>query len=125
MTRSTSQGPVLVANGGAGDDVLRAVGIMNMLNGGGGRDQLFGAGTLIDGDAPGAPDVDVLDGATGAIVDYSAHPGAVTVDLQNQSSSDGDILRSIDGVVGGSAGDTLRGDGGANHLRGSQWSRPA
>lgn len=115
-----SQGLSLLAGGGAGDDVIRSAGLVNVLNGGGGRDQLFGAGTLADGDAPEAPDVDILDGAAGgAIVDYSAHPRAVTVDLQAQRSSDGDILRSIEGVVGSSAGDVLRGDGRANDLGGS------
>jgi hypothetical protein len=113
-----SSGLVLVADGGTGDDRLEANGLhVATLNGGGGHDVLLGGAghdALIDGDAPGAADADVMDGREGsAIVSYANRTGAVHVDLADPrpdgERGEGDVLRSIDHVVGGLGDDDLRG----------------
>jgi hypothetical protein len=87
------------------------------------RSVVPGLDTLIDGDASGSADSDVLDGRRGgAIVSYASRTAPVVVDLLDPSAAgeagERDQLRSIDGVVGGSSGDVLRGDGFSNRFQG-------
>lgn len=94
--------------GSQGNDTLRGGPAADCLRGSIGDDRLIGAG--------GA---DQLDGSFGVdVASYEEHPGPVTVDLGAGTSSDGDVLSGIDGVVGGAGNDTLTGDGAANTLRG-------
>jgi hypothetical protein len=126
-----SRGPGLSANGGRGDDLLESSSIAaGILNGGGGRDTLLGGtnrDTLIDGDAGGAADSDVLDGREqGAIVSYASRTAPVLVDLDDPGgdgeAGEGDVLRSITGAIGGRGADVLRGDRGGNSLDGGPGS---
>jgi len=118
-------------NGGRGDDLLASSSIAaGILNGGGGRDTLLGGtnrDTLIDGDASGAADSDVLDGREqGAIVSYASRTAPVLVDLDDPGgdgeAGEGDVLRSITGAIGGRGADVLRGDRGGNSLDGGPGS---
>jgi Ca2+-binding RTX toxin-like protein len=110
----------LIADGGAGDDVLDASRGWNaaVLDGGAGSDRLTGTrhpDLLRDGDDTG----DALDGRDGADrVDYSARTGAITVDLAAGTSSTGDMLRNVEDVTGGAGDDHLLGDSEANVLDG-------
>ena len=96
-----------------------------MLDGGGGRDTLLGGANsdvLIDGDASGAADADILDGREGgAEVSYAARTEPVRVDLARSVAGEpgeGDVIRSISGIIGGAGADDLRGDGNVNGLVG-------
>ena len=128
--------PGLVADGGPGDDSLsfRSL-VAGTLDGGGGRDRLFGGSnddTLIDGDTTGAADADVLDGrGSNDTVSYATRTARVRVDLGDAAPDgelgEGDVLRSIERVHGGSAGDIIAGtarfnaidgNGGADRIRG-------
>jgi RTX calcium-binding nonapeptide repeat (4 copies) len=122
-----SEGPGLTANGGPGDDSLRGTsGIAGTLNGGGGRDTLVGGSnsdTLIDGDAGGAADADVLDGRGDAdTVSYATRTARVRVDLADPAPDgergENDVLRSVERVRGGQAGDVIGGGRGFNVLDG-------
>ena len=138
---------VLVANGGPGNDTLVAspgrcsgppnigVGCESTLNGGGGRDTLLGGiGTdaIADGDTTGAADADFIDGGGGRFdsVTYATRTAPIRMDLgiagRAGESGEGDILRGIEEVEGGSASDdlragrervTFRGGPGADRLR--------
>jgi Ca2+-binding RTX toxin-like protein len=118
--RSTGVG--LRADGGAGDDMLAVdAGIASELDRGGGRDHLVGGSngdTLIDGDTSGAADSDTLEGRGGGdTVSYAGRTNPVTVDLRGGASAgeagEADVLRSIEGAIGGEAADLLVGKGGA------------
>jgi Ca2+-binding RTX toxin-like protein len=93
----------------AGADTLRGLGDADSLYGGDGNDSLYG-GT-------GA---DVIDG--GANFDFARYDdlaSAVTVDLGTGvtgGAAAGDILTSIEGLVGSNFADTLTGDAGANTI---------
>jgi Ca2+-binding RTX toxin-like protein len=80
-------------HGGAGNDRLVA---------GGGGDLLFGEGGF--------------DWA-----DYLADDGGVTVDLATGTANDGlvDSLNSIEGIIGSTYDDVIRGDNGVNNLQGA------
>ena len=123
----SSHGPALSADGGPGDDRLETVGrLAGTLNGGGGRDVLLGGtdrDTLIDGDRSRAADSDILDGREGgAVVSYAARTAPVNVDLVDPGpdgeTGEGDVLRSVDHAIGGSADDVLRGTADHNSLEG-------
>ena len=95
-----------------GDDVLRGGAGADTLLGGTGNDFLIGG-----------PGDDFLDGGGGFdISSYEDASSGVTVDLTTPSNSRGaaagDVLISIEGVVGSRYGDILRGDANANYLRG-------
>ena len=113
-------------DGGSGDDVLdlRGGGAFGILDGGGGRDELYGgfaSDLLIDGDRDGAtgdggPGPDVLDGGggfPGDAVSYHRRTRPVFVDLARDEAAgeagEGDIIRGIESVVGGAAADRLAG----------------
>jgi len=127
----------VVANGGSGDDVLdlRGSGVSGFgygeLNGGGGRDQLYGGpfgDLLIDGDRDNAsgdarPGPDVLDGGDGPdVVSYHLRTNPVVVDLAGGRPAgergEGDIVRGVESVVGGSARDWLAGTNHRNSILG-------
>ncbi|MFI0845977.1 Ig-like domain-containing protein [Mesorhizobium sp. IMUNJ 23232] len=92
--------------GGSGDDTLTGDGAANVLKGGAGKD--------------------TLDGGTGLdTVDYSDKTAAVVLTLNGSTNATAtvggvaeDTVRNIENVIGGSADDTLTGDGGANTLSG-------
>lgn len=122
-----SVGPGLSADGGPGNDSLRFTSIVaGTLNGGGGRDTLVGGSnsdTLIDGDSTGAADADVLDGRGDAdTVSYAARTAPVRVDLADPAPDgelrENDLLRSVERVRGGAAGDYIGGTSGFNSLDG-------
>jgi len=102
--------------GGAGADHLMGGDRFDKLTGGAGADTLEG-GVGVDGrmDADGYMSVDT------AV--YEASLGAVSVDLSLGTASggdaEGDVLISIEGVVGSAFSDHLVGDAGSNTLTGN------
>jgi RTX calcium-binding nonapeptide repeat (4 copies) len=109
----------IVAEGGKGNDVLTGGALIDTLSGGGGRDELHGGGAhdfLADGDTEGAVDADVLDGgARSDTADYSSRSRPLHIDLQrggsgNGERGEGDTLRGIEELQGGSGRDFLAGD---------------
>jgi len=98
--------------GGAGDDTLRGDDGPNQLDGGPGDDTLAGRGAD-----------DEFAGGTGSdTVTHSARNTPVTADLElGDGSVNGEFegYTGIENLVGGSAGDTLSGDGGHNSIDGS------
>ena len=122
-----SIGPGLVVDGGPGDDSLRGTsGIAGTLSGGGGRDTLVGGSNsdmLIDGDSTGAADADILDGRGDAdTVSYATRTARVRVDLADRAPDgergENDVLRSVERVRGGAAGDWIGGTSRFNSLDG-------
>lgn len=110
--------------GGSGADILTGDGLANVLNGGSGNDTLRGAAgndVLIGGLGK-----DGLDGGTGLdTAVYSDKTGAVVVTLNGATNATvtvggaaEDTIRNIENVTGGSAADTLTGDGLGNVLIG-------
>ncbi|GJE27980.1 DUF642 domain-containing protein [Methylobacterium organophilum] len=98
--------------GSAYDDSLIGDGNANLLSGGAGNDTLIGGG--------GA---DTLDGGAGTdTADYAASGLAVSVNLSTGMGSggnaDGDVLVSIENIVGSTYADVLTGDANANLLKG-------
>ncbi|WP_162820212.1 calcium-binding protein [Microvirga calopogonii] len=93
------------------------------LYGRGGADGLFGyAGNDILDGGEGA---DVLDGGEGRdTADYTSSPDAVEIDLSQATviarggDAQGDVLKSIEALVGSRFNDTLTGGAGENHLYG-------
>jgi hypothetical protein len=123
-----SRGPGLSANGGPGDDSLSVESIVAAtLNGGAGHDTLLGGSngdTLIDGDATGAADADLLDGrGSEDMVSYATRGAPVRVDLADAAPDgeigEGDVLRSVERVRGGRADDVIAGTAGRNLLEGN------
>ena len=119
-------------DGGAGDDLLDGAGFNDRLSGGGGRDRLYGGpgqDTLTDGDAPRAPDADVMDGGpcrdracapaapaepgdVDDAVDYRVRRAPVRVDLRSTAPVQGqhgerDVVRAVEMAVGGTGPDRL------------------
>ncbi|MGD8574588.1 MAG: hypothetical protein PVJ40_06520, partial [Gammaproteobacteria bacterium] len=77
------------------------------LNGGGGSDRfVFADGTATSGTVDGGTGTDTLD--------YSAWTTAVSVDLGSGSASATGGINNIEGMLGGSASDTLTGSNSAN-----------
>jgi hypothetical protein len=109
------------AIGGSGADTIIGNETANRLEGNGGADQLTGFGgndTLV-----GGAGADLIDGGAGLdYASYDTESSAIVVDLSNTANNTGDAFgdtyASIEGVIGGSGGDTLRGDSLANALRG-------
>ena len=99
-------------NGTTFDDALTGDGQANVLSGSDGADRLTG----------GLGD-DILAGGNGAdTADYSSSSAAVTVALdqviQDTIGAGTDALLGDESLTGGSAADTLSGDGGPNTIRG-------
>lgn len=111
-------------------DDLRGDGLPNILDGGRGDDWLMGRDgddTLVGGDGNdnllGGAGADFIDGGAGTDrVNYSDATGSVTVDmlnpLLNQGTATGDILVSIENVLGSNWGDKITGDDLANFIDG-------
>ncbi|MEM7470504.1 MAG: calcium-binding protein [Pseudomonadota bacterium] len=116
---------------GAGDDSLSGLGGDDTLDAGAGDDTLSGgsgADSLLGGDNDdvliGGTGADTLDGGTGFdIVDYSSEASAVFVSTSFGNGSGGwaaagDILTSIERVIGTDFGDSLRGNNGSDQYFG-------
>jgi hemolysin type calcium-binding protein len=91
----------VVADGGPGDDVLRGGAGSDLLDGGLGNDVIEGGANDRAGDR----------------VTYASRRAPVRADLAAGRGGEGgehDVLRGIEGLVGGHASDLLLGDGGPN-----------
>jgi Ca2+-binding RTX toxin-like protein len=86
-----------VLAGGAGADILRGLGGNDILKGGEGADRLEG-GDGVD------------------MADFSDLASGVVIDLTLATQANGDVLTSIEGLLGSANSDTLRGDAGSNIL---------
>ncbi|AFK53155.1 calcium-binding protein [Tistrella mobilis] len=112
--------------GGSGNDTLSGGEFANTLNGGAGNDVLAGGNgddTLIGGTGDdllrGGNGIDVMDGGDGFdIASYLNQWTGQTIDLSTGDNTHGDTLISIEGVIGGTAGDTITGDAGNNWIDG-------
>lgn len=137
--RSTRPGPApiggLVADGGAGDDLLDGGDGSDRLDGGGGRDQLLGGAgldSLSDGDRDEAagdagPGPDLLDGGSGVDeVSYAQRTRPVRVSLGDDetdgAAGEGDVVRAVEDASGGAGDDRIVGDDRVNHLTGGDGS---
>jgi Ca2+-binding RTX toxin-like protein len=111
-------------SGGAGNDTLQGEDGDDLMQGEAGDDSLVGGAgddTLVGGNG-----ADTLVGGINQFGDFVSYAGtvAVTVDLgvtTAQSGAgpvNGDVLIGIEGVIGSSLGDELRGDAGNNRLIG-------
>jgi Ca2+-binding RTX toxin-like protein len=120
-----AQGDFLVGieavTGTAFNDTISGDGNANTMRGGAGGDQLFGlAGNdMLDGGAGG----DYLDGGAGFdFVDYTQSSAGVSVDLLTNATSGGiaagDVLVSIEALMGSHLDDTLSGTNAVDHLFG-------
>jgi Ca2+-binding RTX toxin-like protein len=99
--------------GASGDDRLDAAGGDDTLLGGSGNDTLLG-GSGNDRFVESAG-FDYLDGGEGVdLLLASPSAGRIVIDLakavQSEGTHRGDVLRSIEGAIGGSRSDTMRGD---------------
>lgn len=134
----------VVANGGPGNDVLdiREGSYEGVLDGGGGRDRLYGGpygDYLTDGDRDDAqgdagPGPDVLDGGasptgmgstmTYDVVSYEHRTAGVRVDLARESPAgergERDTVRNIESAYGGAGADHLAGTDRSNYLAGGR-----
>jgi VCBS repeat-containing protein len=135
-TGGDAQGDVLAnienVTGSGFADVLTGDGGANALNGIGGNDTLTGNGgdDTLDGGAGndtlagGAGSDSLTGGADTDTADYSASAAGVTVDLTvttaqtSAGDASGDVLSSIENVLGSAGADALTGDGAANVLAG-------
>lgn len=110
-----------VLSGRAGDDVLYGMGGNDRLHGGTGSDRLFGGDgndTLV-----GGAGADMLVGGVGTdSANYHRSDAAVTINLAAGTASgghaDGDVLNSIENLVGSRHDDVLIGDDGDNRIAG-------
>ncbi|TSD87755.1 calcium-binding protein [Mycobacterium sp. KBS0706] len=106
-----------------GDDVLYGTEGGDYLDGGAGNDQIFGLGRgdiLIGGSGS-----DRLDGGLGSdFASYSGSSAWVFASLKNGAvhggDADGDVLVSIENLIGSTFADMLDGDDGANWLDGHE-----
>ena len=102
-------------------DVLRGDGFANELQGLDGADELYGNGG--DDVLQGGAGADRLDGGDGSdTLSYQDSDAGVTVSLVEGTTegghAQGDVIRSIENVVGSDYEDAIRGDNGANRLIG-------
>ncbi|QUM71321.1 calcium-binding protein [Sphingopyxis granuli] len=116
--------------GGFGNDFLWGSDRPDVIHGGPGNDDIYGDagddklfGGAGDDNLQGGAGADYLDGGEGFdYAYYSLSPIGVTVDLVQQSNNaggaTGDLLLSIEGLIGSAFDDTLRGDGQNNVLLG-------
>jgi Ca2+-binding RTX toxin-like protein len=111
-------------SGGAGDDTLIGDSLSNLLMGNAGNDSLFGG--LGNDTIAGMSGNDVADGGDGLdTVDFSTRSVGVSLVLAGASNAaavvggtETDTIRNVENIVGGSAADTLGGDGNDNSLFG-------
>ncbi len=111
-----------VLSGGDGDDTIFGDADNDTLIGGAGADTLQGgAGTDTIRGGAGA---DTIQGGDGTFdtATYDTSASGVAIDLQNHTASggdaDGDVLSTIENLVGSAFADTLYGDGVSNVLTG-------
>jgi len=111
-------------NGSAFDDVLYGYDGNDRVFGGGGADSLFGGAgndTLVGGLGN-----DTIDGSLGTdTADFSAATSSLVLTLNGSTNAFAkiggiteDTVRGVENVIGGSAADTLTGDGSDNRLTG-------
>lgn len=110
--------PFAAAAGGPGDDIVEGSG---RIEGGPGDDVLRGASS--DDILGGGPGADAIDGGAGEdLADYRDHDTPVSVALGSDaaagSAGEGDRLSGVEGVLGGSGDDVLRGGDGGDLLLG-------
>jgi len=110
--------PFAAAAGGPGDDIVEGSG---RIEGGPGDDVLRGASS--DDILGGGPGADAIDGGAGEdLADYRDHDTPVSValgsDVAAGSAGEGDRLSGVEGVLGGSGDDVLRGGDGGDLLLG-------
>ena len=120
-----AEGDVLTAienlMGSGYDDVLRGDGVGNVLYGLDGADELYGNGG--DDVLQGGAGADQLDGGEGIdTLSYQDSDQGIIVNLVENTveggHAQGDVIRSIENVIGTDYADVIRGDDGANHLAG-------
>lgn len=120
-----AQGDTLVSIenliGSVGGDTLIGSGGANIIHGGDGDDIIDGSGGN-DTLAGGAGSDSIIGDSGTDIIDYSSSDDGVTVDLSLGSASgghaQGDTYSGIEGLIGSTHSDTLRGDSAANLLIG-------
>ncbi len=114
-------GTPLVVDGQGGNDTIDGFDAADTLYGGADNDVLSGKGG--DDTLQGGAGNDTLDGGTGKdVADYSGASTAITATLGGAGTIVGDgtdTLLNIEGLAGGSAADTLTGDGLDNLLIGN------
>jgi Ca2+-binding RTX toxin-like protein len=132
-------GPLLVIDGGDGDDSLQGGDGEDIFIGGPGNDVIDGDADEITTDDEALCDLaddaflDLVSGQVtinagdygGDVVDYSGSTGPITADLDpgelhpGSATGDGtDVLQNIEGVIGSPGNDTLSGDNAPNLLLG-------
>ncbi|WP_051213302.1 M10 family metallopeptidase [Rubritepida flocculans] len=108
------------AIGGSGDDVISGHDLANELRGGPGNDRLYGLGG--NDVLMGGPGADWLDGGAGIdAASYADAAAGMVVDMMTGAHSGdaaGDVLISIENLVGSAFADVLIGNNGANRLEG-------
>jgi Ca2+-binding RTX toxin-like protein len=112
--------------GGSGNDTLSGGEFANTLDGGAGNDVLAGGNgddALIGGTGDdllrGGNGIDIINGGDGFdTASYLNQWTGQTIDLATGDNTHGDTLISIEGVIGGTAGDTITGDAGNNRIDG-------
>ena len=133
VLRGSSGGDRL--NGERGNDTLHGLGRGDDLTGGPGRDRVFGGSgddDLFDGETDAQAAADLYRGGSsrdtrfqadvGDTIDYSKRRRALDIDLSRGRVNFGperDVVRGLESIVGGSAGDRLSGDGDDNWIFGN------
>src|SRR5688572_2046671 len=119
-------------DGERGNDTLHGLGRGDDLTGGPGRDRVFGGSgddDLFDGETDAQAAADLYRGGSsrdtrfqadiGDTIDYSKRWRALDIDLSRSRVNFGrerDVVRGLESIVGGSAGDKLSGDGDDNWI---------
>jgi Ca2+-binding RTX toxin-like protein len=121
---------VAIINGTNGNNTLTGTSTADSISGQGGNDTLFGGAgndSLFGGGnndlLDGGTGADILDGGSGNdTASYAASEAAVIVSLLTNTGSggdaQGDVLSSIENLVGSAFGDSLTGNTGSNTLTG-------
>jgi Ca2+-binding RTX toxin-like protein len=123
-----------VLSGDRGNDELHGNKGSDELTGGPGRDELYGGSgddTLFDGETDGQAAADLFRGGSsrdtlrnadrGDTIDYSRRKRGLDIDLSRGKVNfgrEGDVIRGLESVRGGSGNDKLSGDGDDNYLEG-------
>ncbi len=114
-------------NGGPGNDVLRGCDHGAFLDGGSGRDALYGGAgndSLIATYSEAAHDADIIDGGPGEDSLFQGNRnGPTTIDLSNPAAAQGEAgegttIAGVEDFSGGSEPDTITGTDGPNRLQG-------
>ena len=121
-------------DGERGNDTLHGLGRGDDLTGGPGRDRVFGGSgddDLFDDETDAQAAADLYRGGSsrdtrfqadiGDTIDYSKRKRALDIDLSRSRVNFGperDVVRGLESIVGGSAGDKLSGDGDDNWIFG-------